>query len=177
MSPGPGTPSMLDLLTDTSRLAAPPRHAARRPWPGVTVLASTVLASTLLAALAPACGKKAPPTPPEQTIEVDPGPATAAQEAETWEGAGAPTGDQLAVAVIDVSGGTVALELVCPSGHRDRVSLVRDAAGIGGTARFDQVPEESCTLHFKGGSPAQFAPVQGGQALSCNLQATTAVCR
>jgi hypothetical protein len=39
------------------------------------------------------------------------------------------------------------------------------------------VPQESCTVHFKGGAPASFGPVRGGQGLSCNIVGNTAVCQ
>jgi len=39
------------------------------------------------------------------------------------------------------------------------------------------VPTESCVLHFKGGTPARFSPVSGGQSISCYIQGSTAVCK
>ncbi|MCB9794015.1 MAG: hypothetical protein H6741_14970 [Alphaproteobacteria bacterium] len=64
-----------------------------------------------------------------------------------------------------------AAELICPSGYRLRVPLE------GGWARFEEVPAgEDCTVYFKGGAPANFEPVQGGQDLKCQISATTGVC-
>ncbi|MDP6934260.1 MAG: hypothetical protein QGG40_15145, partial [Myxococcota bacterium] len=63
------------------------------------------------------------------------------------------------------------IEIVCPSGFRTR------AAFAGGSATVSGVPQESCTVHFKGGAPASFGPVRGGQGLSCNIVGNTAVCQ
>lgn len=66
---------------------------------------------------------------------------------------------------------STAAELVCPSGYRVRVHLE------GGWAFFEEVPaSEDCTIYFKGGAPAKFEPVQGGQDLKCQIAATTGVC-
>jgi len=64
------------------------------------------------------------------------------------------------------------VEVTCPSGMRQRASI-----GPGGTATISNVPTETCVLHFKGGAPARFSPVSGGQSLSCYIQGTTAVCK
>jgi len=64
------------------------------------------------------------------------------------------------------------VEITCPSGFRRR------GAFSGQTATVADVPSESCTLYFKGGSPAQFSPVSGGSSYSCEFPAPgTAVCR
>ncbi len=64
------------------------------------------------------------------------------------------------------------LEITCPSGFRTRASI-----SPGGSATISNVPTETCVLHFKGGAPARFSPVSGGQSLSCYIQGTTAVCK
>jgi hypothetical protein len=102
-------------------------------------------------------------------------PATANAAADGWTGAGAPTKTSLAIALDDAGAGTTAIELVCGL-WRDRQTLQMDGAGIGGTVWFQAVPAGDCTVYFKGGSPAQFGPVNGGDALRCKLIATTAVC-
>jgi hypothetical protein len=67
-------------------------------------------------------------------------------------------------------GGATSVEVTCPSGYRQRASI------SAGKASFSGVPSDSCMLYFKGGAPAQFGPVRGGQSLKCSIQATTAVC-
>ncbi|MCK6520487.1 protein kinase [Myxococcota bacterium] len=67
-------------------------------------------------------------------------------------------------------GGATSVEVTCPSGYRQRASI------NGGKASFSGVPSDSCMIYFKGGAPAQFGPVRGGQSLKCSIQATTAVC-
>jgi len=64
------------------------------------------------------------------------------------------------------------IEVTCPSGMRQRASI-----SPGGSATISNVPTETCVLHFKGGAPARFSPVSGGQSLSCYIQGTTAVCK
>ena len=103
------------------------------------------------------------------------GPATASATADGWTGAGAPAKGSLGIAVEDAGAGTTSIELVCGL-WRDRQTLRMDAAGIGGTVWFQAVPSGDCTVYFKGGSPAQFGPAHGGDALRCKLVATTAVC-
>jgi serine/threonine protein kinase len=64
------------------------------------------------------------------------------------------------------------IEVTCPSGMRQRAAI-----SPGGSATIANVPTETCVLHFKGGAPARFSPVSGGQSLSCYIQGTTAVCK
>ncbi len=64
------------------------------------------------------------------------------------------------------------LEVTCPSGFRKRASI-----SPGGSSTLADVPTESCVLHFKGGTPARFSPVSGGQSISCYIQGSTAVCK
>lgn len=63
-----------------------------------------------------------------------------------------------------------AIEVTCPSGFRQRSTL------SGGSGSVASVPQEKCTLIFKGGAPAQYGPVHGGQSLKCSIVGTTAVC-
>lgn len=65
---------------------------------------------------------------------------------------------------------TQGLEVDCPSGFRERAPLTS------GQGSFAYVPKEDCTLWFKGGAPAQFSPVRGGQTLDCEIVGTTALC-
>ncbi|MCB9760090.1 MAG: protein kinase [Alphaproteobacteria bacterium] len=67
--------------------------------------------------------------------------------------------------------GTTSVEVTCPSGFRQRGRV------SGGSASVTGVPSENCTLHFKGGAPAKFAPVRGGQSLNCSIIGTTAQCQ
>lgn len=61
------------------------------------------------------------------------------------------------------------LELTCSDGFRSRVDISLN------TAVFESVPDEECTLFFKGGVPAKFRPIRAG-TWSCGLSGTTAVC-
>ncbi len=63
------------------------------------------------------------------------------------------------------------IEVNCPSGFRQQAGI-----SPGGSATISGVPTEICTLFFKGGAPARFSPVSGGQSLSCYIQGSTAVC-
>jgi len=63
-----------------------------------------------------------------------------------------------------------AVEVVCPS-TRLRGSF------SGGVASIPGVPGEDCSIMFKGGPPAQYKPVRGGQSVSCTFVGTTASCR
>ncbi len=63
-----------------------------------------------------------------------------------------------------------AIEVVCPGGFRERGNVSSRQASIA------NVPQESCTMYFKG-VPAQFHPVSGGMNLSCSIQGSTAVCK
>lgn len=62
-----------------------------------------------------------------------------------------------------------ALELTCNNGFRVRADVVVN------TAVFDAVPDEECTLFFKGSVPARFRPMRIG-TWSCGLAGTTAIC-
>ncbi len=61
------------------------------------------------------------------------------------------------------------LELTCSDGYRTRAEVSLN------TAVFDGVPDEECTLFFKGGVPAKFRPIRAG-TWSCGLSSTVAVC-
>ena len=61
------------------------------------------------------------------------------------------------------------LELTCSGGYRVRADIDLN------TAVFDGVPQEECTLHFKGGVPAKYRPVRWG-TFYCGLSGSTAVC-
>lgn len=76
----------------------------------------------------------------------------------------------LTVVLADATQAT-AVEVVCPSGFRQRTAL------SGGKGSIASVPQEKCTMYFKGGAPAQFAPVNGGRTFSCSIIGTTAVCK
>lgn len=79
--------------------------------------------------------------------------------------------DAMRVFLMSGSHHSTAVELVCPSGFRHREGLE------GGWVSFEGVPAgEDCTLYFKGGAPAKYEPVQGGQDLKCQIAATTGVC-
>lgn len=109
---------------------------------------------------------EAPPAPVEPTTspyEAQLSPTEARQEA----GSGSAP---LVVQLVGTEHHTQGLEVDCPSGFRERTPL------MGGEGRFAYVPKEDCTLWFKGGVPAQFGPVRGGQTLACEIVGTTAIC-
>jgi len=64
-----------------------------------------------------------------------------------------------------------AIEVVCPSGFRNRAAL------SGGVGTVQNVPQESCTLLFKGGAPLKYDGVRGGQTLTCTAVGSTASCK
>lgn len=64
---------------------------------------------------------------------------------------------------------SAALEITCPSGYRNRVPVREN------TAVFEDVPQEECILHFKGGVPARYTGMRWG-TWHCALTGTTAVC-
>jgi len=83
----------------------------------------------------------------------------------------APSGP--APVTVNLAAGTPSssIEIKCPSGFRNRASFA------GGAATVANVPQEDCTIYFKGGPPAKFKPVKGGQTLSCRFQGTQAICQ
>lgn len=58
----------------------------------------------------------------------------------------------------------------CPSGFRERGTFEAGEAVVHG------LPSEACTLSFKGGTPARYSGVRGGQRLTCTLSGTLATC-
>ena len=74
---------------------------------------------------------------------------------------------------IELAPGVYALkaDVQCPGGFHVRVPFES------GVAMIHDVPDLDCTLRFKGGAPARFGPVRGGQSLMCDLVGTTATCR
>ncbi len=87
----------------------------------------------------------------------------------TKKAAAAPSGP--APLTVKLATGANAFEVTCPSGFRQRTAI------SGGTGTLQGVPLESCTLFFKGGAPAKYGPVKGGQTLTCSITGTTAVCK
>ena len=75
---------------------------------------------------------------------------------------------RLNVVVSDLPESTT-LELKCPNGFRERSAIKVN------TAVFYAVPDEQCTLYFKGGVPAQYSPINTG-TYYCSISGTTAVC-
>lgn len=115
-----------------------------------------------------ACAGRAPAPPPPPAAPPPPPPS-----APLDPSAVAPGWDTAPLRLtLDDGGGRVHLvEVVCESsGFRQRAPVVDGQADLG------QVPRDQCVLFFKGGVPAQFAPVSGGQTLSCRMVATTALC-
>ena len=78
-------------------------------------------------------------------------------------------GPQTAVVVIAASDPFTGVEVNCPSGFRQRASFV------GGTATIADVPQEDCSLNFKGGPPAKNT-IRGGQTKDCSFPSGQAVC-
>jgi hypothetical protein len=62
------------------------------------------------------------------------------------------------------------LEMVCQGGYRKRASVVEH------TVTFDDMPSETCIVHFKGGQPARFPTVNAGKSYKCSVTGTIAVC-
>lgn len=107
----------------------------------------------------------APPPAPVPTAK--PKPKSTTPKATPAPSSGPGT---LTVILADASQAT-AVEVVCPSGFRQRSAL------SGGKGSIASVPQEKCTMYFKGGAPAQFAPVSGGRSFNCSIIGTTAVCK
>lgn len=63
------------------------------------------------------------------------------------------------------------IEVTCNSGLRTRAGF------SGGSATVQNVPNDSCTIHFKGGAPAKFSPVHGNMSVTCTISQSTAVCK
>jgi len=63
------------------------------------------------------------------------------------------------------------VEVTCPSGFRQRGNFDNS-----GNAKVAKVPQESCTMHLKGGTPASHSPVHGNQTVTCNFSGSTLVC-
>ncbi|MBN2798492.1 MAG: hypothetical protein JXX28_05030 [Deltaproteobacteria bacterium] len=66
---------------------------------------------------------------------------------------------------------TTGVEVKCPGGFRSRGNFAADSVTITG------VPQEDCSVLFKGGPPAKYTPVRGGQTLNCSFQGTSAICK
>jgi len=86
--------------------------------------------------------------------------------------------DALGVRISGPPGALTAVEVVCPGGFRGRSPIHAAAGGSMGLATVDGLPTgERCTLHFKGGQPARFSPVDAGAAILCDIIGATATCR
>ncbi len=130
----------------------------------------------------PATPTATPPVVVEKTAKVEedtapppaPAPAPKPKVKSSTPKAAAPAPSSgpgtLTVTLADASQAT-SIEVNCPSGFRQRSAL------SGGRGSIASVPQEKCVLYFKGGAPAQFAPVNGGRSLSCSIVGTTAVCK
>jgi hypothetical protein len=81
-----------------------------------------------------------------------------------------PTGGTLTVKLSDPSVSQW-VYITCPGGFAGRGSF------SGGTAKVVGVPPESCTVNFKGGSPAKHVGVSGGQTVTCSPQGNIGNCR
>jgi hypothetical protein len=90
--------------------------------------------------------------------------STAAKPAPAPKGGG-----PLSVTMADPTQAT-GIEVVCPSGLRKRASF------SGGRATISDVPQEACTLYFKGGPPAQYKPIGGHRSVTCRIVGTTGSC-
>ena len=120
-------------------------------------------------------GEVAPAPKPKKRSSSRSGSSSRSSSSSSSSGssaARAPTGPApLRVTMADANQAT-SVEVTCSSsGFRQRAAI------SGNTATVSNVPQESCTLHFKGGAPAKYSPVRGGQSLSCNIIGTTGVCK
>lgn len=104
----------------------------------------------------------APPPSPSDVARTQPGPRE--QAPVVPPGAG-----ELEVVLTDPTASSW-VYVQCPSGFRERATFVS------GRAAMEGVPDESCTLSFKGGTPARFSGVAGGQRLTCSLSGVIARC-
>lgn len=72
---------------------------------------------------------------------------------------------------IKVGGGKwTGVEVTCPSGARQRGAFNGDSSTV------PSIPKEDCELHFKGGPPAKFRPVSGGNTYNCNFNSNVMQC-
>jgi serine/threonine protein kinase len=68
-------------------------------------------------------------------------------------------------------GNYFSVEVTCGSGFRARGNLNNS-----GQATVQKVPQESCTMHLKGGSPASHSPVHGNMTVTCRFSGSTLIC-
>jgi hypothetical protein len=61
-------------------------------------------------------------------------------------------------------------EVNCPSGFRERGTI----RGTSGSVA--NVPNEPCTIFFKGVGSAKWGPVTGGRSVKCRIEGSTGVC-
>lgn len=116
------------------------------------------------------CGPKEAP-PPRAAVQASPAAAPAPLPVvDTAE----PDADEVLVRVHP--GRAVGLELVCTDGYRERVTLGTGPEPPWLWGRFEGVGGSDCTLHFKGGAPARQLGLAAGDALTCDLVGSTAVC-
>lgn len=76
-------------------------------------------------------------------------------------------GEVKIVTTVDLPHPTV--ELSCPSGYRQRAPVTDYIA------RFSGVPQDDCTLMFKGGAPYRYRPIGWG-TWACSVVSATLVC-
>ena len=70
---------------------------------------------------------------------------------------------------LDASAGFSSIEVICPSGFRQRAALSDGVATLAG------LPAEPCAVSFKGGPAARFSPLTAG-IWRCQYTATTMLC-
>lgn len=68
------------------------------------------------------------------------------------------------------------VELGCRGGHRERRPPRSPQPGADPSVWFSTVPNDECTLYFKGVTPARFGPVPRTGILSCVLSGRVARC-
>jgi len=132
----------------------------------------------------------APPPPPAEPDPLDAAPAPAPKPRRSSGGGGgggsaaaagdggsrpaspAPSRGPGNVSVTITAGTATSVEVTCPSGVRQKVSV------SGGRATVPGIPAESCTLFIKGGGvAAQHDGVRGGMSLTCSPSGSSANCR
>ncbi len=112
----------------------------------------------------------APPPPPEPVKRPSGGGGTKKETTPKVQSSAPPArGGTLTVTMTDGSPVT-GFEVNCPSGFRERGTI----RGTSGSVA--NVPNEPCTIFFKGVGSAKWGPVTGGRSVKCRIEGSTGVC-
>ena len=148
--------------------------------PEPAMAAATTTAAAPVVSGAPAAPKAAaaepvdtgaPPPPRRKTKRRSSSRSASSSSTGATAAAKAPSGPAPVTVKLNDPSAASAIEITCPGGFRKRASLG------GGVGSISDVPQENCSLYFKGGAPAKFAGVSGGRTLNCAIVGTTATCQ